>query len=570
MHISESQRRENKSLHARDENYGTGGADWAAYLEQTMADESLETVLDYGCGKGTLAKALKRRGITVGEYDPAIPAKDALPDPAHLVVCTDVLEHVEPDEIDGLLAHLAQLTQKKLFFDIATAPALKTLADGRNAHLIVEGPDWWRHKLTRHFDIVHWVERLECNFIYGEAVPKGSPLPKPNGHARRKMSPEISRVITLIRESGRNADALHRINSIRLYEGLADEPADLQIAFDVMDEAEDAAKMFADIVRLSRKAVIIRARLTEERNEAFWKKLVEERLHVFEWQVGKESIVCVGAPRVGTRGLMAIGVVDTDTRWQYVRRASEKISKRIPLSEAHERRAIVACYGPSLKDTIERLRQERIESGGAVISVSGAHDFLLENGIVPDYHVECDPRAHKADNIVKGHPDVEYLLGSGCHPVLFDKLEGLDIALWHIATPEHIKRFASELRENGQYVICGGGSVGLRSIPLLYTMGYRDFSIYGMDCSFADEGKEQWAGRHAGKIKDVCQIVLANGLVFATSPVLITYATDFIEMVQKVAITLRLYGDGLLQAMCAMHAELAAAQTNERELNGHL
>ena len=55
MHISESQRRENKSLHARDENYGTGGADWAAYLEQTMADESLETVLDYGCGKGTLA-----------------------------------------------------------------------------------------------------------------------------------------------------------------------------------------------------------------------------------------------------------------------------------------------------------------------------------------------------------------------------------------------------------------------------------------------------------------------------------------------------------------------------------
>jgi hypothetical protein len=71
-------------------------------------------------------------------------------------------------------------------------------------------------------------------------------------------------------------------------------------------------------------------------------------------------------------------------------------------------------------------------------------------------------------NIDKAHPQVRYLLGSGVHPTLLDKLEGADIALWHIATPEHVKRFIPELNESTRIVISGGGSVGLRAISLLY------------------------------------------------------------------------------------------------------
>jgi len=37
------------------------------------------------------------------------------------------------------------------FLVIATRPAAKKLADGRNAHLIVEPASWWLPRLTSHW-----------------------------------------------------------------------------------------------------------------------------------------------------------------------------------------------------------------------------------------------------------------------------------------------------------------------------------------------------------------------------------------------------------------------------------
>ena len=40
---------------------------------------------------------------------------------------------------------------------IATSPAKKHLSDGRNAHLIVENPGWWKPLIEKHIDgkIIH-------------------------------------------------------------------------------------------------------------------------------------------------------------------------------------------------------------------------------------------------------------------------------------------------------------------------------------------------------------------------------------------------------------------------------
>jgi hypothetical protein len=145
------------------------------------------------------------------------------------------------------------------------------------------------------------------------------------------------------------------------------------------------------------------------------------------------------------------------------------------------------------------------------------------------------------------------MLASCVSPVLFDKLgPDADIRLWHIANGNHGVRLVDEYGESGRHVITGGGSVGLRAIPLLYTMGYRKFRIFAMDCSYSEDGK-QWAGAHvspANKKKDDAVRVQCDGRVFITSPTLSTYATDFWEQVQKLPdINIRLYGDGLLQAM---------------------
>ena len=106
------------------------------------------SVLDYGSGKGYLGKELP---FPIWEYDPAIPGKDQSPRPADLVVCTDVLEHIEPEKLIHVLRDLSRCVLKVGYFVIHTGPSGKVLADGRNSHLIQQPPEWWRMKLKKHF-----------------------------------------------------------------------------------------------------------------------------------------------------------------------------------------------------------------------------------------------------------------------------------------------------------------------------------------------------------------------------------------------------------------------------------
>jgi len=135
--------------------YGIHGYRFAEGVHNICMQEGFRSVLDYGCGKGTLSKALPlaAHNYQFSEYDPAIKGKDGEPNPAELVVCTDVLEHIEPVCIDDVLDHIKGLTLKAAFFVVHTGPAMKTLADGRNAHLIIEKAYWWLREIGYRFDI---------------------------------------------------------------------------------------------------------------------------------------------------------------------------------------------------------------------------------------------------------------------------------------------------------------------------------------------------------------------------------------------------------------------------------
>ena len=86
-------------------------------------------------------------------YDPSFPEYGEAR-PADLLVCIDVLEHIEPELLDNVLDDLQRLVINTGLFTIHTGPAGKVLADGRNAHLIQEGYDWWVEKLDKRFNII--------------------------------------------------------------------------------------------------------------------------------------------------------------------------------------------------------------------------------------------------------------------------------------------------------------------------------------------------------------------------------------------------------------------------------
>lgn len=121
-----------------------------------------EELLDYGCGKQALRGALKIKEGYIG-YDPALKGLDTPPNPADLVVCTDVLEHIEPDHLEGVLNDLQRVVKMVGFFAIHTSAAMHILPDGRNAHLIQEPLEWWLPKLMARFKVIT-LERSENGF----------------------------------------------------------------------------------------------------------------------------------------------------------------------------------------------------------------------------------------------------------------------------------------------------------------------------------------------------------------------------------------------------------------------
>lgn len=586
MLISEGYRELNRRLHAEVDGYGRSSRAWAALVARMMDDEGHADALDYGCGKGELKQILPR--LPIAEYDPAIEGKEAAPAPADLVICTDVLEHIEPAHINAVIRDLRRVTKRKLLLVVATHPSIKTLADGRNAHLLVKPGSWWREKIKAEFRILFWEERpgtLYCE-AFPRAVTRPAHLPAPM--RRRTITQEWRDKFDEVRRiSAETSDAFGRIESIRMFESVDDEPADMQVICNMLEAVDDIDMAIRRAISMTRKTLMITLAASDD-DLKMWRTPLERLMHIGTW-VSEDGKACIiGSPAVHVQGIKGVGAMTDDSRFEQVKLSVARISKRIVPVPAHGKRAILACYGPSLKANIKTLKQEASEIDSAIVSVSGAHDFLLEHGLKPHMHVECDPRPHKVKNLTRPQDDVAYYIASVCNQNLFDCLEGRDVRLWHVHDASHQERLIGELGEHPQTSMSGGGSVGLRSIPLLYSLGYRDFSVYGMDCSFdvadatmkaivalqekptspeweakvltlLNEGAvQQWAGKHGSDGHKGIVPCICGTEVFATAPILLTYATQFFELVQKCGpeVKVRLYGEGLLQSMARLYSQM--------------
>lgn len=161
MRYSNQYKELQKELHARNCGYGTSGLKHAGHIQELARRMNTRDILDYGCGAQTLQKNVP---FPITNYDPFISGCDDEPDPHDLVVCSDVLEHIEPDCLDDVLAHLHAKTKIVLFADVATRLAKKVLADGRNAHLLVKDTLWWLNQIGKYFD-VQSVQSYEGGFV---------------------------------------------------------------------------------------------------------------------------------------------------------------------------------------------------------------------------------------------------------------------------------------------------------------------------------------------------------------------------------------------------------------------
>ncbi len=155
MLISDSYRQLQEELHG-DQNYGAASVQFAPLVADFVRRHQARELLDYGAGKGRLAQELEWLlpwPVEVRRYDPAVPAFASPPLPCAFVACIDVLEHIEPELLPNVLDDLRRVTAGIGLFTVHTGTAMKTLSDGRNAHLIQRPPQWWLPQIMERFEL---------------------------------------------------------------------------------------------------------------------------------------------------------------------------------------------------------------------------------------------------------------------------------------------------------------------------------------------------------------------------------------------------------------------------------
>ncbi len=147
---------QNSKVHESEPNYGTHTFEkLAEKISELFFKKHIYTFLDYGCGKGNFIQKCKQLSPVdslITGYDPAIKQYSQLPDHLFdLVTCIYVLEHIETHEIDYILRAIRRRTKKFSFLIIDLLPAIKSLSDGRNAHVLLAPAEWWLAKIYSYY-----------------------------------------------------------------------------------------------------------------------------------------------------------------------------------------------------------------------------------------------------------------------------------------------------------------------------------------------------------------------------------------------------------------------------------
>lgn len=153
MLITEAYRAKNAALHQSNGGFGGKAQKRLSAARILMRQYECSTVLDYGCGKGGLVRALFAEGFDVQGYDPCVPEFNFEPFPADFVVCYEGPEHWEEDCVDAVLAHVASLTRKAAWICTALRKGGDIFEDGTNAHVCIHDADWWLDKFSQHFQV---------------------------------------------------------------------------------------------------------------------------------------------------------------------------------------------------------------------------------------------------------------------------------------------------------------------------------------------------------------------------------------------------------------------------------
>jgi|TARA_R110000796_G_scaffold143357_1_gene259820 hypothetical protein len=139
-------------------------------MDIVRVKEQAKSILDYGCGKGLLYSPTKFKNLRLDSkgrklkdslpnlwqldyydlYDPGYKEHNKLPKGKYDgVICTDVIEHIDNNDCDWILNEIFSYSRNFVYVTIACYKALKTFSNGKNVHVNIQTPEYWKEKLNK-------------------------------------------------------------------------------------------------------------------------------------------------------------------------------------------------------------------------------------------------------------------------------------------------------------------------------------------------------------------------------------------------------------------------------------
>jgi len=212
--------------------------------------------------------------------------------------------------------------------------------------------------------------------------------------------------------------------------------------------------------------------------------------------------------------------------------------------------AVLCGSGPSLRDSIEDVRRH-VDKGDFVIAVKGAHDYLINRGVIPTAGLAIDPQP-KIFHTFTPNKAVKYYFASQVHPSVFNKFNGYDVNIFHLYTNIPSEEMATLIGDG--FLLGGGSTSGLRAMTLAFVMGYRKFHLYGFDSCMSDGiRKITGEGQQHKKLVNVHVGAPDSQEVYVADAAMAAQADEFEKMLhflyQMAPIHVTTHGKGLIQAI---------------------
>lgn len=219
--------------------------------------------------------------------------------------------------------------------------------------------------------------------------------------------------------------------------------------------------------------------------------------------------------------------------------------------EANELECMILGGGPSLNDFEDEIIKRRLIDGTKLITLNGTYQWALARGLTPSAQVIVDARLHNARFTKPVVADCRYLIGSQCDPSVLQGLPQDRTYLWHTGADLH-REVLDAAYEGKWWLIPGGSTVLLRTIPLLRLLGYKRFHLYGCDsCVMDDKHHAYEQAENDGETLFPTQLQIdgrPTERTFLTTVWQASQANEFMDLVKFLGdeISLQIHGNGLL------------------------